>query len=327
MSTASFLGRLDAEHRAALEAVPDGLYDLNDIGAARSLFAQVAAQIAAASADHPGVSAVDQVVPGGARAPEVMVRLYRPEGLHDPAPALFYMHGGGLVRGSVSESDLWCRATARAAGCAVASVEYRLAPEHPHPAPIEDCYAGLSWLAGRAGQLGLDLNRIAVGGGSAGGGLAAALALLARDRGEVQLAFQWLLYPMLDDRSDTASSHRVTHPKVWNRAANIAAWKALLGETYGTDSVSPHAAAARADDLAGLPPAYIAVGEFDLFVDEDVDYAVRLIGAGVPTELHVYPGAFHGSDVRVPGSALSRRITADSQDALHRVLHVDQDVG
>lgn len=222
--------------------------------------------------------------------------------------------------GSVASDDLVCMALAVDVDCLVTSVEYRLAPEHPHPAPVEDCYAGLRWLVGQAATLGVDPSRIAIGGASAGGGLAAALGLMARDRGEIDILFQLLIYPMLDDRNDTPSCRYVTNPRVWNRKANQAGWLALLGVAAGGKDVSPYAAPSRATDLSGLPPTYLAVGELDLFLDENIDFATRLLRAGVATELHVYPGAFHGSDIMVPDSELSRRWIADRNSALKRVL-------
>jgi acetyl esterase/lipase len=226
-----------------------------------------------------------------------------------------------MVLGSVEMNDIGCAVQADRARALVASVEYRLAPEHPFPAPLEDCYAGLQWLSSSARELGIDADRIAIGGASAGGGLAAGLALLARDRGGPAICFQMLVYPMLDDRNTTASSHAIQDARLWNRQANLAGWNAYLGGRAGADDVPYHAAPARADDLRGLPPAYINVGDLDLFLDEDVDYACRLMAAGVPVELHVYPGAFHGSNTFVSRSALSRRWTEDELAALERALH------
>jgi acetyl esterase/lipase len=251
-----------------------------------------------------------------------MVRLYRPDGLSDAAagaPALYWIHGGGMVLGSVAMNDLDCARWAADFGCLVASVEYRLAPEHPFPAPMNDCYAGLSWLASGAAELGVDPARIAIGGASAGGGLAAGLALMARDRGGPSICFQLLVYPMLDHRNDQPSTHGITDPRVWNRDANRAGWDAYLA---GADrgAVSPYASPAVAGDLAGLPPAYVNVGEFDLFLDEDVAYARALMSAGVPCELHVYPGAFHGSNSFVADSPLSQRWRADEDAALRAAL-------
>jgi len=316
----AFVDRLDAEHREALAAVPDDLKDLSDIGAARAREQEMRRVLASRAPAVTGVVVSDQLAPGPPGGPEVLVRMYRPDGAHDPTPVLCFMHGGGMVLGAVAGADPICRSIVSDVGCVVASVEYRLAPEHPHPAPIEDCYAGLTWLATHAADLGIDPARIAVGGRSAGGGLAAALALLARDRTGPGIALQWLIFPMLDDRTTTHFTDRDTHPKVWNLAANTVAWHALLGDAVGSGAVSPYAAPARADDLSGLPPAYIAVGEFDLFVGEDIAYAARLVAAGVTTELHVYPGAFHGSDTLVPNAPLSKRQTADGRSALRAAL-------
>jgi acetyl esterase/lipase len=203
----------------------------------------------------------------------------------------------------------------------VASVEYRLAPEHPFPAPVEDCYAALKWLAAHSSELGVNKSRIAIGGASAGGGLAAGLALLTRDRAEVEVAFQLLIYPMIDDRNITSASETIPDTFVWTRENNLMGWRAYLGREPGGADVSPYAAAARATDLRGLPPAYIPVGDLDLFLDENITYAQRLLAAGVPTELHVYPGAFHGFNGFVPGAAVSRRFNADRDHALKRMLH------
>jgi acetyl esterase/lipase len=311
--------QLDAEHRAVLDGMPMRM-DLSDIQAAREdRAARMAAMPAPVMPDN--VALEDHMAPGPEGAPDVMVRTYRPAGLPTNAPAFYWIHGGGMVLGNVETSDPYCANIADKLNILVGSVEYRLAPEHPFPAPMEDCYAGLKWFADSAGQLGIDRGRIAIGGGSAGGGLAAGLALLARDRGEVDVCFQLLVYPMIDDRNTTRSAEAITDERVWNRDANLHGWDAYLAGAAGGDDVSPYAAPARATDLAGLPPAYINVGVLDLFVDEDVTYAQRLMAAGVPTELHVYPGAFHGSPGLVPNSALSQRWAADELAALHRALN------
>lgn len=310
---------LDEEHRAVLDAMPMRM-DLADVEAARAGMAERRAALPVPPLPE-GVTIEDRLAPGPEGAPDVMVRLYRPASLPADAPALYWIHGGGMVLGNVEMNDPYCANVAGRLNVLVASVEYRLAPEHPFPAPLEDCYAGLRWLASGAAVLGVDAGRIAIGGGSAGGGLAAGLALLARDRGEVAVRFQLLVYPMLDDRNATRSSHAITDERVWNRAANLQGWNAYLAGDAGGEGVSPYAAPARAEDLAGLPPAYVNVGALDLFVDEDVDYARRLMAAGVPTELHVYPGAFHGSPGLVPDSALSKRWAADELAALDRALH------
>jgi acetyl esterase/lipase len=196
----------------------------------------------------------------------------------------------------------------------------RRAPEHPFPAPMDDCYAGLAWTYRQAAELGVDPERIAIGGASSGGGSAAGLALLARDLGEVPVCFQLLIYPMLDDRNVTPASVTLTDPRVWNRASNLIGWRAYVGDAAGTDRVSPYAAPARATNLAGLPPAYLAVGDLDLFIDEDIEYAQRLQQAGVPTELHVYPGGSHAFESYAPATALARRFVRDRDEALRRAL-------
>ena len=304
-----------------MDLIPAELRDMSDIPAARRAMEQLTTAALAMNPDIPGVDSEDHVVAGAPGSPDAMVRVYTPSGAAKPAPGLYWIHGGAMVLGSVAIDDLRCKAVALEVDCVVASVEYRLAPEHPHPAPIEDCYAGLKWFAANSGRLGVDRDRIAVGGSSAGGGLAAALALLARDRGEVEICFQQLIYPMLDDRNITPSSHYIDHPKMWTRQANITAWGALLGKPAGSEGVSHYASPARAADLSGLPPAFIIVGEFDMFLDEDIEYAQRLTRAGVPTEIHVFPGAFHGSERYLPKSQTSKRWNAVASAALRQALH------
>ena len=230
-------------------------------------------------------------------------RLYRPAGASSPAPALVWIHGGGYVIGSAAQDDRLCRDWAHRLGMVVASVEYRLAPEDPYPTPLEDCYQVLTWLAGLPG---VDRDRIAIGGASAGGGLAAALALLARDRGEIRPVLQLLSYPMLDDRTlDPA----LDDPgfRLWDTASNRFGWGSYLGDA-DPDSAVP----ARREDLADLPPAWIGVGTLDLFHGEDLTYAARLAAAGVPCEFHEVPGAFHGFDRIAPKAAVSQVYLDDS---------------
>lgn len=260
----------------------------------------------------------DQTVPGPEGAPDVVIRIHRPVGLDGPAPCLFSIHGGGYVLGHRSMDDLrmdrWCP---RLEFVGV-SVEYRLAPETPFPGPLEDCYTALRWVFGNAHALGVDPARIGIGGASAGGGLAAALALLARDRGELRPAFQLLAYPMIDDRQATASSS--WEVPIWPPANNAFGWRSYLGALHGSDEVPYLAAPARARDLGGLPPALVYVGTLDGFCDEDVAYATRLYQAGIPTELHVYPGAPHAFDGFAPETTLARRCARDVQEWLGRAL-------
>jgi acetyl esterase/lipase len=255
------------------------------------------------------------MAPGLNGAPDVKVLLYRPKGISRPRPAILHIHGGGYVLGSAEMSDAANRQLAHDLDCVIASVDYRLAPETSFPGNVEDCYAGLKWLHGAAAELGVDPARIAIKGESAGGGLAAGLALMARDRGEVPVCFQLLVYPMIDDR-EHPEPHGWVGEFIWTRQSNRFGWASILGREPGGEGVSPYAAAARADELSGLPPTFISVGALDLFLEEDVEYARRLTRAGVPVELHVYPGAFHGYQL-VGETSLSRRARRDEMEALH----------
>ncbi|MFF8774528.1 alpha/beta hydrolase [Kitasatospora sp. NPDC015120] len=241
----------------------------------------------------------------------------RPAGSDGPLPLLYYLHGGGLVGGNAwSVLPRLLRELAEPLGIAVVSVAYRRAPAAPYPAAVEDSLAGLRWTIGHAKRLGIDAGRVVVGGKSAGGGLAAALALLVRDRGGPVPAGQLLLSPMLDDRNDSFSAHQLAGHDTWDRTSNATAWQAALGERRGTVGLPPYAAPARATDLSGLPPAYVEVGSAETFRDEAVAYADALWRAGGEAELHVWPGAFHGFDTIAPGAALSR----DARDARLRWL-------
>jgi acetyl esterase/lipase len=261
----------------------------------------------------------DQKIPGLRGGPDVKVRIYSPQRGRGDAPALVWIHGGGFLIGNLDQDDHTCVRMAEKVGCVVVSVEYRLAPEYPFPAGTEDCYAALLWIGTSAVELEIDVSRIAVGGMSAGGGIAAGVAIMARDRGEINLAYQLLLCPCLDDRHITQSSHEITDNRAWSRAQSTAAWSAYLGGA-APGMVSPYAAPARLQDCSGLPPTYLAVGELDLMRDEIIDYAGRLICTGVTTELHVWPGAFHGFEVMVPDAAISRAAVADHIGALQRVF-------
>lgn len=316
--------RLDPELAAPFETwlkATKGGINLHDIPAARKTMDELAAAQMAKAQPIEGVSSTDKRVPGPAGAPDVFVRIYQPTDRPATLPALLWIHGGGYVLGSVERDDLLAKHLAKVGQCVVASVEYRLAPEHPFPAPVEDCYAALKWLSSHSAELGVNQSRIAIGGASAGGGLAAGLALLTRDRAEVKVDFQLLIYPMIDDRNIAPASTTLPDTLVWTRENNLMGWRALLGREPGGADVSPYAAASRATDLRGLPPAYIPVGDLDLFLDENITYAQRLLAAGVPTELHVYPGAFHGFNGFVPGAAISRRFNTDRDNALKRMLH------
>ena len=249
----------------------------------------------------------------------VFVRVHRPvKGEERLRPCVYSIHGGGYVVGTCDSDDpkfdQWCQQF----DIVGASVEYRLAPETPYPGPLEDCYAGLRWTVENAERLGIDRSRIGITGTSAGGGLCAALALLIRDRGEFQVQFQLLDCPMLDDRQTTPSS-QAEGLIVWSGESNTFGWKSYLGELYGGDDVPYLAAPSRAVDLRGLPEAYVCVGGADGFRDEDIDYAMRLYGAGVPTELHVYPGAPHGVQLFAE-TEVAQRYGRDIDDWLRRQL-------
>ncbi len=311
------IDRLDPQLAAVVRQVP--VIDLADLPAARETLRAVFEQFASVPT-NPAVTRTDYTAPGYADNPPARLRAFRPADAAGPRPALIWIQGGGYVLTSPDLDDPWCEAIARDVGCAVFSVGWRRAPEHPFPAAIEDCYAVAQWVHDNAADLGVKPRQIVVGGASSGGGAAAALALLIRDRGAFSVAHQLLIYPMLDDTNSTASSRRVTDPQLWNRDSNAHAWRAYVGDIVGTDAVSPYAAPARASDLAGLPPATILTAELDLFVDENIIYAQRLLAAGVPMELHVYPAAHHGFDRHVPDAAVSRRLYADRDHALRRAF-------
>ncbi|MEV0849693.1 alpha/beta hydrolase [Streptomyces sp. NPDC049954] len=310
--------RLDGQLRAALPGLRPA--DLCDIPAARE---QAAGRLRANPLpEDPSVTVRDVTVPGGAGRPPVALRLFTPSA---PAgrsrPAVYDIHGGGFVLGSldaVHSRDLrLCRET----GALVVAVDYRLAPEHPFPAALDDCWAGLVWLAEAAPELGVDSSRIAVYGQSAGAGLAAALTHLTRDRAGPALCFQYLGTPALDDRLDTPSMRSFTDTPGWWRENAVLSWESYLGPGLpGSDGVSPYAAPARATDFSGLPPAYITAMEFDPLRDEGIAYAQALLAAGVPVELHLFPGTFHGS-VGVSGAEVSRRELDEEAAVLGRALH------
>ncbi|TDC73750.1 alpha/beta hydrolase [Actinomadura sp. 7K507] len=262
----------------------------------------------------------DIAVSGPQDAPDVPVRVFAPADRDGALPGMVFIHAGGFVLGSIDTSQDDATRIAAEVGAVVVSVGYRLAPEHPFPAGLEDCYAALIWTAAHSTELGIDPGRLAVGGDSAGGGLSAAVALMARDRGGPALCFQLLGIPELDDRLDTPSMRTYTDTPIWHRPNAELSWDYYLGEgVRGTDGVSPYAAPARAEDLSGLPPAYVTTCEFDPLRDEGIRYAQRLIQAGVPTEMHHYPGTFHGSTL-ITEAAVTKRMHADRLDALRRAL-------
>jgi acetyl esterase/lipase len=297
-----------------LEALPGGFNAIGDIVQRRATVTAMLAGIEVP--DNPNVAKEDRVIPGPDGEPDISVRIYRPVNATGTLPGVYFIHGGGMILGTVDGEDPVATMICDQVGAVVVSVEYRLSPESPHPAPAEDCYAGLVWTAKNATELGIDPDRLAVYGASAGGGLTIATALMARDRGGPALSFMMPIYPMIDDTNTTTSSQEITDVGIWDRAGNIEAWAWYLG---GKEA-DAYAAPARAEDLSGLPPAFIDVGTVDLFLDEDIAFVQRLIAAGVPAEFHIHPGAYHAAETFAADAALAKRIWALRIDALRRAL-------
>ncbi len=274
----------------------------------------------------PRLPALDDVVveDHAAPAPEggrpVPVRVYRPRGADGPVPALLWLHGGGYVLGDAYQDEKANLALVRELGIAIASVDYRLAPEDPFPAAVDDGYAALRWLHASADEFGVRADRLAVGGASAGGGLAAGVVLMAHDEAEVPVAFQLLIYPMLDDRTAVRTDLDDRACRMWTARSNQFGWGAYLGAEPGVGEVSPYAAPARREGLAGLPPAWLGVGSCDLFHDENVDYAGRLVAAGVACEVHVTPGGYHAFDMLQAKAGVSKAFRASYVNALRSAL-------
>ncbi|WP_064723844.1 alpha/beta hydrolase [Paenarthrobacter nicotinovorans] len=251
------------------------------------------------------VTHFERTIPGPLGAPDLTVSVFQRTDHAPGGPGIYHIHGGGMVMGDrFLGADSLIDWVEQLDAVAV-SVEYRLAPENPDPAPVEDCYAGLEWMAANAEELGVDPERLVVAGASAGGGLAAGVALMSRDRGGPALAGQLLIYPMLDDRNESLSSHQFDGIGVWDRTSNDTGWDALLGDRRKTSQVSIYAAPARAADLSNLPPAFIDVASAEVFRDEDVAYASTIWACGGDAELHVWPGGFHGFDIFFPQAVLS----------------------
>lgn len=310
--------RVDPEYLGVVATLTESYEFPADLPAARK--AQTAAFAALSqAATATDVHIEERQLPGN-DGHEFMVRIYTPNPKPEAAlPVLIWAHGGGFVVGHPIEHENVAINFVRLAGCAVVSVDYRLAPEHPFPAGLEDCYSALQWAAESGPALGFDSAKIAVGGYSAGGSLAGGLALLARDRGGPKVVLQMLLCSSLDDRMLTASSKEPTDGRILTRSILESAWNFYLP---GADrsATSPYASPARAESLAGLPPAYFGVGELDLLRDENFEYAGRLIQAGIGAEYHVFPGAFHGFELYLPDSTLARRAFAEYGAVLTRAF-------
>jgi acetyl esterase len=296
---------MDPELEAFIPLLPQ--VDMNDPAGARKLYAEMAASKPAA--DTTGVEIEDRVVPAD---PDVPVRIYRP---HEARGAVVWLHGGGWMMGNLDTEHPWASRIAAGVGAVVITVDYRLAPEHPFPDALDDVYAVLTWTAEHAAELGIDPQRIAVGGHSAGGNLAAGVALRARDHQGPPICFQLLNEPSLDDRQETWSQRNFTDTPWATRDKQAVNWRHYLGSA----PASPYAAPARADDLSGLPPAYISSAQFCPNRDENIAYALRLLQAGVPVELHQWPGTFHGSQA-VLSADVSQRQIAELTNALRRAL-------
>lgn len=310
--------RIDAESLVPLaalyEALPGGFNAIPDIVARRQTLYGMLAQMTADLPPNPNVSFEDISIDGPAGP--LALRVYRPVNPGASRPGIYFIHGGGMVLGNLETDHLTAVMLCETFGAVVVSVDYRLAPEDPYPAGPDDCFAGLTWMAANADSLGYDPSRLAIYGGSAGGGLAISTALRARDKGGPALCFVMAPYPMIDDRNETASSQEIVDIGIWDRAGNVEAWAWYLGGK----PADQYAAPTRAADLSGLPPHFIDVGDRDMFHDEDVEFAGRLEAAGVPVELHVYPGAYHASEVFAPTAALSQQIWAARIAAMQRAL-------
>lgn len=248
------------------------------------------------------------------------LRICRPAVASGPLPVFYWMHGGGYVLGSARQGDAFTLRAASELGMFAVSVEYRLAPETPYPGPLEDCYEGLAHLVENAEALNLNTDKIIIGGVSAGGGLCAGLGLLVRDRGVFSVLGQLLLYPMIDDRNIAAASDTLADTLVWTRAANLFGWQSYLGDLYGQPDIPIYAAPARAADLSGLRPTYLPVGDLDLFLDENVIYAHKLMQAGTPTHFHVFPGAYHGFNAFAPEAPASVACNAEIFSFMAKML-------
>ncbi len=302
---------IDSELLGVVDLIPYDVISRDNLAEVR---ASIVAMGAAMEAPKFNVSSHHRVITIDGN--DIALQIFVPDSPADHQAGLVWLHGGGYIMGDAD--DDFAPAIAEACGCTVFSVDYRMAPEHPFPAGSDDGYNALTWLCANASEFGLNPDRLAIGGVSAGAGLAAGVCLMSRDRGGVQPAFQFLLYPMLDNLHATASGQIENHP-VWNRQTSFNAWEMYLDGNPGAQA-SPYAAASRAKDLSGLPATYITVGTQDLFRDENIEYAQRLMVADVPTQLEVFPGVFHAAENFVPEAKISRRMRGSYLEALSAAL-------
>lgn len=312
----SIRDRIDPESRIPLEGLlqvlPGGFNAIPEITQRREVLNQMLG--ATPIPQNPNIIIENHVIagPGG----ELSLRTYSPKNAGELLPGILYIHGGGMIMGGLDGEDGTCQMMAERLGVVIASVDYRKAPEHPYPAAPEDCYAGANWVFENAKALGIDASNIGIYGQSAGGGLTIAVAMMARDRKGPAFSFMVPIYPMIDDRNESQSSKEITEVGIWDRDGSIEAWEWYLGGSPADEYSAP----ARAKDLSGLPDAYIDVGELDLFRDEDMDFAKRLAEAGVQVEFHLWPGAYHASEVFAPEAGLSKRIWETRFSAMERLL-------
>lgn len=310
---------VDPELLPLIEAMPTVTLSAENLGVIRQARD---AMLAMLPPFPESVAVEERFIPGPEGAPDVRVKVYRKKSGAASHPAILHLHGGGYIMGNPEFMGPQCALWADVFDAVVVAPAYRLAPETAFPGNVEDAYAALAWAVKHAGELGIDTTRIAVAGESAGGGLAAALALLVRDRGEYRFCHQQLIFPMIDDRTAVCAGLSPMYGEyVWNNGSNHFGWSSLLGKAPGSADVSPYAAAARAEDVSGLPPVFMATGALDLFTEENLDYAKRLMAAGVPVELHVYPGAPHAF-MQYPGVAVTKQYMRDAMAALARGLGV-----
>ena len=307
--------RIHPELQQATKWAPKFTFSSRNLGLVRLLI-----RLVTASRTPKDISVQNVYIPGQDGRAKVRLRVYRPRSIATPTPALLWLHGGGYVMGRPEMDDRACGGYVRELGIAVVSVDYRIAPKDPFPAALDDSYSALKWVTSHVQKLGVDAKRIAVGGASAGGGLAAALVQLARDRREITPVFQLLVYPMLDDRTVLRTDLDERNTVAWNQESNRFGWESYLGRKCGAESVPEYAVPARRQDLSGLPQAWIGVGTLDLFHDEGVAYARKLEKWGVECEIVVVPGAFHGFDLFAPKAPVVQQFKRSQISALERCL-------